>query len=390
MAYKIRTYRNTDKLEVDITVRLPDGRMHRERKKSPVASKSGTERWAQAREREILLAGTTPKAPRKAEIKALASFWPTFIANHAQANRQKPSGIESKEYHFRQYLEPVLGAVCLDEINGQRVAELKRFMTSQIGAMPTHKSTKGKAASTINNCLSTLSKCLKCAIEWGEIQSMPCKIARLKTAPKVPDFYDFEPYELLVRAAADIDARTHLIVLLGGDAGLRRGEILALEQSKCDTRNGRLTVDRNQVGKHVHETKGMECRSLPMTERLRDAIKAHKHQRGPRLLHTDEGTTVSARSLRTWLAAAQKAATLPKATGEVHILRHTFCSHLAMRGAPVASIQKLAGHKHLTTTLRYMHLAQGETDRAIRLLGRGELGEMLEKGSGPATNPVKS
>lgn len=45
MTYKIRPYRNTDKLEVDITVRLPDGRVHRERKKSPVASKSGTERW---------------------------------------------------------------------------------------------------------------------------------------------------------------------------------------------------------------------------------------------------------------------------------------------------------------------------------------------------------
>ena len=38
----------------------------------------------------------------------------------------------------------------------------------------------------------------------------------------------------------------------------------------------------------------------------------------------------------------------------VHILRHTFCSHLAMRGAPVRAIQELAGHQDLGTTQRYM------------------------------------
>jgi site-specific recombinase XerD len=39
----------------------------------------------------------------------------------------------------------------------------------------------------------------------------------------------------------------------------------------------------------------------------------------------------------------------------VHILRHTFCSHLAMRGAPARAIQELAGHQDLATTQRYMH-----------------------------------
>ena len=38
----------------------------------------------------------------------------------------------------------------------------------------------------------------------------------------------------------------------------------------------------------------------------------------------------------------------------VHILRHTFCSHLAMRGAPVAAIQALAGHADLATTPEFL------------------------------------
>ena len=51
-----------------------------------------------------------------------------------------------------------------------------------------------------------------------------------------------------------------------------------------------------------------------------------------------------------------------------HTLRHTFCSHLAMRGAPAKAIQELAGHRDLMTTQRYMHLSPVALENAIRLL----------------------
>ena len=52
----------------------------------------------------------------------------------------------------------------------------------------------------------------------------------------------------------------------------------------------------------------------------------------------------------------------------VHTLRHTFCSHLAMRGAPARAIQELAGHQDLGTTQRYMHLSPAALEAAIELL----------------------
>ena len=52
----------------------------------------------------------------------------------------------------------------------------------------------------------------------------------------------------------------------------------------------------------------------------------------------------------------------------VHVLRHTFCSHLAMGGAPARAIQELAGHKDLATTQRYMHSSPAATVQAIQLL----------------------
>ena len=57
-------------------------------------------------------------------------------------------------------------------------------------------------------------------------------------------------------------------------------------------------------------------------------------------------------------------------TGGYHVLRHTFCSHLAMQGASAKAIQELAGHADLTTTPRYMHLSPGAREAAMDPLNR--------------------
>lgn len=66
----------------------------------------------------------------------------------------------------------------------------------------------------------------------------------------------------------------------------------------------------------------------------------------------------------------------------IHVLPHTFCSHLAMQGEPARAIQELAGHKDLSTTQRYMHLSPAATFNAIRLLdarvGPGQRGDIVE------------
>ena len=52
----------------------------------------------------------------------------------------------------------------------------------------------------------------------------------------------------------------------------------------------------------------------------------------------------------------------------VHVLRHTFCSHLAMRGLPPITIKEWAGHRDLKTTMRYMHLSPKLGPSALRCL----------------------
>jgi site-specific recombinase XerD len=81
----------------------------------------------------------------------------------------------------------------------------------------------------------------------------------------------------------------------------------------------------------------------------------------------DDGSVATAKMCRTWIAVAQRRANLPQ-PGVLHILRHTFCSRLAIAGAPARAIQEAAGHADLSTTMRYMHLSKTGRGDAIRLL----------------------
>jgi site-specific recombinase XerD len=119
------------------------------------------------------------------------------------------------------------------------------------------------------------------------------------------------------------------------------------------------------------------------TRRRRDRLRC------PCLVDGARCSTVTAKILQRWMAVAQKRAGL-RATGALHLLRHTFCSHLAMRSAPALSIQKLAGHEDLSTTLGYMHLAEGETERVIRLLDERGYGNLTATEDSAVRNVVKS
>jgi site-specific recombinase XerD len=107
-------------------------------------------------------------------------------------------------------------------------------------------------------------------------------------------------------------------------------------------------------------------RYVPLTQRLTAALQAGRHLRGPRVFCDAGGQPLNEKIIADHVDHAARAAKL-RHRG-VHVLRHSFCSHLAMRGAPARAIQELSGHSDLRTTQRYMHLSPAALDAAIRLL----------------------
>ena len=371
MSVTVRPYR-TGGWEVDIHVILSNGDRRRERKRK-LASKSSAHRWGLSRERELLANGL-PK-PRK-EVPTLEEFAPRFVEGHARANRHKPSGIAAKETILRVHLLPLLGKRRLDQIANEDIQRLKHRL-------------RQKAPKTVNNVLTTLSKLLSVAAEWDVVDSLPCTIKLLKTPKSSIAFHDFGDYERLVVGAQAVDANAHLIVLLGGEAGLRCGEMMALERRDVDLERGQLTVRRSEWKGHVTAPKGGRIRHVPLTNRLAAALGSGRHLRGRRVLTESNGRSLTQKRVQARVRWAARKAHLEHEG--VHILRHTFCSHLAMRGAPARAIQELAGHQDLSTTQRYMHLSPAAVRGAIDLLNQaaprfatGDMAETRKETARPA------
>lgn len=354
MSVKLRQRRKGG-WEIDVRVVSPDGTQRaRTRKRSPLASRSDALRWAEGLERVMFqrLMDPAQQTPRK-EVPTLRAFAPRFMDGHARANRQKPSGIAAKEMILRVHLLPALGHKRLDAIKSEDVQRLKRNL-------------EAKSPKTVNNVLAVLSVLLKKAVEWEVIAHMPCTVKLLPVSKGSTRFYDFDEYERLVEAARSLDPRTHLIALLGGEAGLRCGEMIALEWADVDLGNRQLCIRRSDWNGQVTTPKGGRLRHVPLTRRLTAALSEHRHLRSARVLCQDDTEPLTRQIVQTRAKRAARKAALMH--GGVHILRHTFCSHLAMRGAPARAIQELAGHADLTMTQRYMHLSPAALDSAIRLL----------------------
>lgn len=351
------TKNNKQKYRVDFLWTHKDGTKERIREWSPVQ----TLRGAEAHERTLRQQLQEGGVRQDAECPTLKEWAPDWIEKYCKADRQKHSTIVAKESILRTHLIPLFGAKPLNRITGLDVRTLKAKL-------------KDAKAKTLNNVLTVLSSLLKAGAE--PYRYLPPKAELVAVDEPEMCFYEEAEYERIVKVAEMCGKMELLLVLLGGEAGLRGGEIMALEWTdfRIDGRAGKVTIARSQYMEVTDSTKGRRPRTIPLTERLVAALQGYRHLQGPRVFYRGDTPQrlafVTLKILKTAMKRVERRANI-KDLGQLHILRHTFCSRLAIRGVPPTAIMELAGHKNLKTTMRYMHLAPSAKDLAIKSLEGG-------------------
>jgi integrase len=83
--------------------------------------------------------------------------------------------------------------------------------------------------------------------------------------------------------AAKVEPTWRTAIVVGAEAGLRMGEIIGLEWDDVDFRNRTLTLMPSEWQGHVGPPRGGRSRTIPLTERLIEALRGERHFRGPRV-----------------------------------------------------------------------------------------------------------
>ena len=310
------------------------------------------------------------------EVPTVREFHEVFL--EASRIKNKPSSVGSQEIILRVHILPRLGDL---RVNAVTYAVIEDFKVA-LSKTPIHnvekrygaklRAAKGKvvnekpsrllSAKTINNVLTVLRRMLVVARKRGHLETVP-DVEWLKNERPDFDFLDFEEAGRLVNAA-DGEWRTMILVALR--TGMRHGELIGLRWQDVDLVVGRITVRQNIVWGHVGTPKSGKPREIPLGDEVRAALKAHRHLRGPLVFCDLDGRMLTNSTTRHPLWRACKRAGLREIGW--HCLRHSFASHLVMRGATMTAVQELLGHATIVMTMRYAHLTPEVVRETVRLL----------------------
>ena len=215
---------------------------------------------------------------------------------------------------------------------------------------------KGNSASTINKNLSALRSFYRFALKRELVKKDP---AHAVTGPKkskpLPQFLrEGEMDRLLDELEWDSsfnNVRARTILLLFYEAGLRRSELIGLDDKDIDFEAAQLKV----TGKRNKQ------RIVPFGAELAETLRDYKAKRQEEFGETSGALFLSDKGER--ISGAQVYQIVRKYLSMVtslkkrspHVLRHTFATAKLNNGAGLETIKSLLGHESVSTTEIYTH-----------------------------------
>lgn len=213
----------------------------------------------------------------------------------------------------------------------------------------------GYSPKSLNRRLSGYRSFFRFYLKEGWIEKDPTqRVEAPKQNSDLPYFLDHQATEELFEEGVfshDLfGLRDRVMIELLYSTGIRRGELLELQEEDLDFTQGRMKV----------RGKGKKERVLPLLKPLKETLEEYlkaKRKAGwnsPYLILTDKGKKAYPklvhRKLDRYLG---QVSTLERRSP--HVLRHSFATHLLDRGADLRAIKELLGHADLSATQIYTH-----------------------------------
>jgi len=279
---------------------------------------------------------------KKILFRDFAGEFMAYVETNASAGTAKQYSMM-----IRATLVPFFGDKYLSQITKKNVEDFKTERA---------KTVKPK---TVNDDFILLKAMFGRAVEWGYASQNPTQgVKRLKVLPKKPRFLSREEGTKLLGAVPD---EWKALIATGLYAGLRAGELTNLQWQDVDLKNRTITIQ----GKDDWQPKNHKVRVIPISSKLLAYLRKHpRHITSPYVFCYPDGSKYS--QLDRKFIPITRRAELTDVTP--HTLRHTFASWLVMRGADLASVQKLLGHSDIATTMIYAHLAPDHLKAAVERL----------------------
>jgi integrase len=323
----------------------------RYRKRSPENSRTGALAYELVLRQKLARGESVDKAVTERH-QLFGKFAEKWFNEYVVPNN-KHSEQRSKRYILNASLVPFFGKIPVGQITSYHT---ERFKTQWVA--------KGVSNKTIKNYLTVLNKCLKTAYDWMKLEGEPPRINWPKSNPTRTDFLSPDECELLLNNTEGV---VREMILTALRTGMRQGELKGLQWSSIDWENRSVTVrhSRDDRMKMLVSPKSNRERHVPLDIDVYEVLFKRRGTTGYVFLDAD-GEPFDYHRMGRRLTKACKEACLRKIGW--HTLRHTFASHLAMKGVPITAVQQLMGHSNITTTIRYSHLAPSTLRSAIDML----------------------
>ncbi len=132
-----------------------------------------------------------------------------------------------------------------------------------------------------------------------------------------------------------------------------------------------LDIDSTRMIVQIRQAKGMKDRIAPLSLRMLNLLRAYYREYRPKeyLFEGQRGDKYSARSLDLVLKRAAFLSGVKKKV-HLHMLRHSFATHLLENGTDLRYIQELLEHKSSKTTEIYTHVSKSALIRIVSPLDR--------------------